>query len=649
MNVAGVALLAGLALLAGALAVSIRPRWTGASARLSATGLALVGAAGAAILIGAEPVGAGFRDTLDPAFGVDRLSGFFLFTLGLAGAPALLYADGYLNGHPRGPALTALTAVFLVCLIGFVCARDPSTLIGFWELVTVVPAAAILLSNPEARVRGAVYVYLAVTHIGGVGLWISVLALADAGALSSPGGIAEGSALQAAVICGAIVGCGTKAGLMPFHAWLPRAHPVAPAFLSALMSGVMIKVGIYGLVRVLFEWAAPAPAWCGLLLVGIGLLSCLCGVLYAVFQHELKRLLAFSSIENVGIVTLGLGASIVLAAESETTWAAIAFAGALLQTLNHAVFKSLLFLGAGAFERAVGSLDLDQLGGLLRRMPWTGAAFFVGAMAIAGIPPLNGFASEWVTLQALIQLASDLPAGFAVAGVLAVAGLAATAAVALYAFVKVVGLVLLGPPRTEAAGQAREMPSSMTSAVTFLAAMCLVLGLFAGALVPLLAELAPAPVRLSSGATLELPGTGGLPSPWLALAVVGIAGLLWWARGPRRAAPAPAWACGQVTGAELRWGSAGFTKPLRLVLESALRPRREISVARRDGLIVSVSYSGAVPHLFDSTVYGPVRRRALKVANAVRRLQSGSVRTYAAYLLGLLLALSFLTRAGALG
>ena len=166
---------------------------------------------------------------------------------------------------------------------------------------------------------------------------------------------------------------------MPLHSWLPRAHPVAPAHLSALMSGVMIKVALYGLIRVLFEWAAPAPEWSGLLVLGIGLLSALGGVLYALFQHDLKRLLAFHSIENVGIVALGLGASILFASDGEATWAAIAFAAALLHILNHAIFKALLFLGAGAFERAVGALELDRLGGLLRRMPWTGGAFLVGA------------------------------------------------------------------------------------------------------------------------------------------------------------------------------------------------------------------------------------------------------------------------------
>ena len=213
------------------------------------------------------------------------------------------------------------------------------------------------------------------------------------------------------------------------------------------MSGVMIKVAIYGLVRVLVDWLGVLPLWFGVLVLALGALSAVGGVVYALFQHDLKRLLAFHSIENVGIIVLGLGACLLLRARGADTWAALALAAALLHTLNHAVFKSLLFLGAGAFERAVGSLELDRLGGLLRRMPWTGGAFLVGSLAIAGVPPFNGFASEWLTLQALVHVPAYGGLGDGLAGALALAALAATAALAVFCFVKVVGLVLLGPPR----------------------------------------------------------------------------------------------------------------------------------------------------------------------------------------------------------
>ena len=273
---------------------------------------------------------------------------------------------------------------------------------------------------------------------------------------------------------------GTKAGVMPLHVWLPRAHPIAPAPVSALMSGVMIKVALYGLVRVLVEWVGVLPVWFGVLVLAVGVLSALGGVVYALFQHDLKRLLALHSIENVGIIMLGLGACLILRARNADAWAAFALGAALLHTVNHAVFKSLLFLGAGAFERAVGSLELDRIGGLLRRMPWTAGAFLVGAMAIAGLPPLNGFASEWLTLQALLHVASYGHIGDGVAGAVALAALAATAALAVFCFVKVVGLVLLGPPRSDAAAAAEDAPLPMRAGLVFLAGVCVVLGVVPG-------------------------------------------------------------------------------------------------------------------------------------------------------------------------
>jgi len=635
-------------LLAGTVAPLLRAP-AGASLALQALGAALLGIAGAAVLFDAAPLGAGFRDGLEPALGIDGLSGLFLATVAIVAAPSLLYARAYLAGAAGERGLIALGGVFVLSLCGVVCARDPSLFLACWELMTLAPAAAILVRRSDGAVRHVVFVYLAVTHLGGAGVWIAVLALAHYGALADPGALAaQGPAAQALVLVAALVGFGTKAGLMPLHSWLPRAHPVAPSHVSALMSGVMIKVALYGLVRVLFEWAAPAPLWIGLVVLAIGLLSALGGVLYALFQHDLKRLLAFHSIENVGIVALGLGASILFASQGDASWAAIAFAAALLHVLNHAVFKALLFLAAGAFERAVGALDLDHLGGLLRRMPWTGGVFLVGSLAIAGVPPLNGFASEWLTLQALVHVAFG-PLGLGIAGALAAAGLAATAALALLCFVKAAGLVLLGSPRRPEVAAATEAPPGMRFGPLFLAACCVALGAAPGLLVPSLVELAPQGRSLPAEPGLAIPGTGSLPSPWLLAGVLALTALAWRLRGSRRAAPVPAWTCGQRIEPVLGWTSAGFTKPLRLVLEGVLRPRRELATVREGGTVRSVAYSGEVPHLFDAMLYRPARRGALAGARVARRIQSGSVRAYAAYLLVLLLAMLLLVRVGAIG
>ncbi len=346
------------------------------------------------------------------------------------------------------------------------------------------------------------------------------------------------------------------------------------------------------------------------------------------------------SIENVGIVALGLGASILFASQGDATWAAIAFAAALLHILNHAVFKALLFLAAGAFERAVGSLDLDRIGGLLRRMPWTGGAFLVGSMAIAGLPPLNGFASEWLTLQALIHVAIGPSLGLGLAGALAAAGLAATAALALFCFVKVVGLVLLGAPRRAEVEAAVEAPAGMRAAPVFLAGCCVALGAVPGLLIPALMELAPQPQSLAAEPGLAIPGTGSLPSPWLLFGLLALSGgALAPARlpaGGARRPPGPA-----ASGSSPRWAGARPASPSRCdwCWRRSCGPGARSRPCASGGRLQSIRYRGEIPHLFDTLLYGPVQRGALAGARVARRLQSGSVRAYAAYLLALLLGL----------
>lgn len=646
MALAGALALAGvLVVLAGTLvaAASRSPR---AGLAAQSLGSACLGFAGVWVLASGHAVGSGFHGGVRPAFGLDGLSGFFLLVVAIVGTPATLFARDSLSATPQGRALAATTGLFLLALVGFLTARDVSTFLGFWELMTLIPAATILLARQDREARHGVFVYLAITHIGGAGVWVSMLVLAQHGAL---GGHPLGGGLAAFVACASLVGFSTKAGLMPLHSWLPRAHPLAPAHISALMSGVMIKLALYGLVRVLFQWLAPPGLWVGITLMAVGALSCVGGVLYALMQHELKRLLAFHSIENVGIVALGLGASLVFRDIGQPMWSAIAFAAALLHALNHALFKGLLFLGAGAFSKAVGSLELDRLGGLLRQMPWTGVTFALGAMAIAGLPPLNGFASEWLTLQSLLHLGVASHLGVALAGALATAALAGTAALAVYCFVKVIGLVLLGLPRRAECAQASEVPVGMRASMVFLAAACVALGVLPGLLVPTLAALGPGRVRLHDGAALNVPGTGSLPTLALALALlVLVGGLARFARS-RRAAPVPTWACGQPPAAGLQWTSAGFTKPLRLVLEALLRPQREVRVTASAGVVESVTYQAEVPHLFDTLLYGPVSRGALRAAGIARRVQSGSLRAYLIYLLALLGLLLALARIGVLG
>jgi len=501
-----------------------------------------------------------------------------------------------------------------------------------------------------------VFVYLAITHLGGAGTWISVLLLANAGGLDDPAALAPGSGTQVAVALAALIGTGTKAGVVPLHAWLPRTHPLAPAPVSALMSGVMIKMAIYGLVRIVVDRLGVLPVWFGVLVLAVGAVSAVGGVLHALFEHELKRLLALHSIENIGIVVLGLGACLVLRSRGAQVPAALALGAALLHTVNHALFKSLLFLGAGAFERATGTLRLDRTGGLLRRMPWTAGAFLVGSAAIAGLPPLNGFASEWLTLQSLLGVVGRGDAFDGTAGALGLAALAVTAALAVLCFVKVVGLVLLGPPRTgsppgtDGAGGATVREATATRVPTaFLALACAVLGLAPGVLFGPAVAVAPWHGERPDGLGVRLPGTGGLPSPGLGLVLLVLTASLLLLRGRRVAAPAPTWACGQAVEPALLWTGAGFTQPVRAALRAVLRPRREVTVVTGGGIVQEIAYHGHVPQLVDERLYRPLARRGSAAAARARRVQSGSLSAYVLYLIGTVVVLLGAARAGWLG
>ena len=643
-------LIAGAAVAAAGSALSAVPRGLRAGLALQALGVALIGVAGGLVVVDGAGVGTQFSNGLGPTVGVDALSGFFLVAIALTSTPALVYARGYLSGSHNAPAIAAMSGVFVLALVGVVVARDAVTFLMLWELMSVAPAVTILLASRSPETCRAVLVYLGSTHLAGVGVWLSMLTLAHLGAFTDPHALAAQPMLVRSLLAGAaLLGFGTKAGLMPLHTWLPRAHPAAPAHVSAVMSGMMIKVALYGLVRMLFEWLAPLPGWVAPVLLGAAALSCVAGVLYALMQHELKRLLAFHSVENVGIIALGLAAALLAADAGHRQLAALAFAAAMLHTLNHALFKSLLFLCAGSFQRQVGKLDLDRLGGLLRTMPLTGTAFLAGSMAIAGVPPFNGFASEWLTLQALVQLALHGSPGASVMGALAAAALAATAALAVFCFVKVVGLVLLGPHRQKAAASSREVPASMTVPVIFLAGLCLAIGVVPGAVLAQMRHLSPyGPLPASAlGITLSVPGSGAFAPLAVVAFIAGCTAALQLAR--RRAgttAPSPMWICGQVPHSRLAWTSAGFTKSLRLVLEVVLRPRRTVSIERDGVLVHSAAHESQVPHLFDTLLFRPALGGVLAANRVLRRIQSGSLRAYLAYLLVTLAVVLAVVRLG---
>lgn len=561
----------------------------------------------------------------------------FLLVVGAVGAPACLHAAGSLREEPHAPVLAALTGVFLAAMAGVLLARDVVGFLMSWELMTLAPAAAILVVGADPERRATVIRYLSLTHVGGAGTWIALLLLADAGAVGAPGLGEARPGLTGVVAAAALVGFGTKAGVVPMHTWLPRAHPVAPTHMSAVMSGAMVAVALYGLVRVLWEWIGPAPAWLPVVLVGLGLAGALTGILLALAQRDLKRLLAYSTIENVGVVLLALGAALALERSGEAEWASLALAAALLHTISHALAKGVLFLGSGAVKDAAGTLDLDRIGGLLRRAPVTGWTLLAGCLAIAGVPPLAGFASEWLAIQSLVRLGGSADPGWAALGAVGVMGLAIAVALSLLCFTAVIGLTLLGPPRVPREGSGRDPGGAARGALLALTAAGALLALVPGLVLPALAAIGGGDVPRGPG--LDVPGTGGLPTLGLVVMLGALGGLLALLRGRGKAAPAPVWTCGQPVVPELSWSIEGAGGTLRLAIAALVGPPPR--AGRPDA---GAPASDPVERVATRAVTGGRR-----MAERITHVQSGGLRAHAAWLIGVTALLLALARAGVLG
>jgi hydrogenase-4 component B len=594
-------------------------------------------------------------------YSVDRLSAWFLLVLAVLAIPIAVYSLGYL-GHgilARRSPFVAIGFSVLVGAVEMVFAADG--VVGFlfaWELMTLANAGLVATEHEERETRRAAFLYLAMSHVATGCLFAGFLILsAAAGSLSfaqALTGTPLSGALRDAVFLLFLAGFGVKAGVIPLHVWLPEAHPAAPSSVSALMSGVMIKTGIYGLFRVCaFGLGPPAPRW-GVLILVCGGVSAVLGVLYALMQHDLKRLLAYHSIENIGIILLGLGAGMMALSSGRAELAAVGIAASLYHTLNHAAFKGLLFLGAGGVVMATGTRRIEEMGGLAKRMPWTAFFFLVGSAAISGLPLLNGFASEWLLFQAFLfgfQLSPEVLVRFLfpVAGAL----LALTSALAAACFVKAFGVTFLALPRGEGAARAREAPWVMLAPQAFLAAACVALGLFPGVVLQGLSGVAaslpgvrPTP-EMVRGAFVIAPGPGHfdhLAPPLVALAVLLAAGLAaalgLFAR--YRVRRAPTWGCGGELNARTEYTATAFSKPLMMIFRAIYRPTREVQAVGDAHFPSEVTYRAEIEPTFERFLYGPLTRGVLRLAERMKVIQAGSLHAYLAYVIALVVSLVLL-------
>ncbi len=609
-------------------------------------------------------------------FRLDALAAFFLLVISLPAVMIAWYGVGYLDtahatsgGHAGGaktPTRTAtdvLLAAFLASMTLVVLADGIFAFLLAWELMSLVSFFLVLGDGHQRDTRRAAYVYMTMTHIGTGFLFVAFLLLfrhagaLDFEALRSSAATLNGP-LRDAIFLLALIGLGTKAGLVPLHVWLPRAHPAAPSHISALMSGVMVKTALYGIVRMGWELVGPGPGWWGGLLLILGAVSAVLGILYALMERDLKRVLAFSTVEHVGIMTLGLGAAMMLTAGGHASAAALALLAALVHLLNHTIFKGLMFLGAGAVQVGTGTRDLERLGGLIKGMPRTALAMLLGSVAIAALPPLNGFVGEWLLFQALLQV--GVAGGTVLPGTLsavAAAALALTGALALACFVRFFGIAFLGQARSEAARLAHEVPRSMQAAMGVLAGLCLLFGIVPGILFRLLQ-----PVTNELAGAVASPSLSALPSvdpallsgsyaplgvvfglvlvgviPWLVARLVG---------GPGRSRVAPPWVCGIRLEPRMQYTATGFAKPIRLIFQAAIRPERNVVIERTASpyVVNAVRYEEGVLPVFERHLFERGVNLLLAASHQIRRMQSGSLRAYLTYLFVTLIVVLVLAR-----
>lgn len=597
---------------------------------------------------------------------LDALSGFFLAIIGAGVTAVSFFGPGYVmeyrsQQHPLW-LLGLCTGLFIAGMELVLLADDAFFFMIAWELMSISSYFLVAFQHEHAENRRAAFLYLLMAVIGAIAI---ILAFGVLAAFAHGFDFDGFRALHlsrfwgAAAFLLALLGFGMKAGLAPGHAWLPEAHPVAPSHISALMSGVMLKVAIYGLLRFAFDLLGEVHWQWGVMVLVSGTASAVLGVLYAFQQTEIKRLLAYSSIENLGIIAMGIGLSMIFMGAGHAELASLGLLAALYHVLNHSVFKNLLFLTAGSVIHQTHESSLDHLGGLIRRMPKTAALTLVGCIAISALPPLNGFVSEWLTFQAALH-ASALESGI-LRGMIPVtaAALAFTGAIAAATFIKYFGIGFLGVPRRHHAAHAREVAHfGMLAGPALLAVLCLALGLMPSLIIRALAPVS----QMLLGATLPGAAAGGwlwlspgtareasFSAPFVALGL-GLAFLT--ARGftyltnhtPARRAPA--WDCGfGGLNARMQYTAVAFSQPIRRMFA----PVWELREKRKDGKPGAFKDGAIAYHLEIADrswryVYAPLGQWVERSARQVTRLQTGSIRIYLLYsFLTLLLLLGIIS------
>lgn len=585
----------------------------------------------------------------------DAISGFFVLTISILTFAVSIYSIGYAEGLKNKGLMGFLFNIFILSMYAVILSSNIITFLISWETMSIVSYFLVTFDREEKSAKAGL-VYAVMTHLGTAFIIVLFLLLyrysgsmnfSDMRTMSS----SMPQDMKNLVFIFSIIGFGTKAGIIPLHTWLPRAHPAAPSNISSLMSGVMIKTGIYGFIRIGMDVLGQGPEWWGIAVIIIGAVSSILGVMYALMEHDLKRLLAYHSVENIGIILLGIGTSIMFKSSGLYTFSALALIAGLYHTLNHAVFKGLLFLCAGSVMHATHTKNMEDMGGLIKSMPYTGLFFLIGSVSICALPPFNGFVSEWLTYHSLLAGFESPSITSKIISPLGGAALALTGALAAACFVKAFGISFLGMPRSSDAKDAKESSPSMIAGMAVLAVLCLVFGVFPSLVIT---TISPASF-LITGSYGVLSGKGFLYigetfsslSPvaiLITMFVMFLATIIFIRNigGKRKIVYGDSWDCGipNLT-PRMQYTATAFTKPIRMIFKRIYMPRRELKVSYvvKPFFVKSIEYSGEITPFFEKYIYESVMAMIHKIAGKVQLLQSGSLQLYLGYILVTLILL----------
>lgn len=604
------------------------------------------------------------------AFTVDKLSGFFLLIISIVALCCSVYGIGYVKhffGKYNIGSLGFFYNLFIAGMMLVVSSSNALLFLFSWEIMSLASYFLVVYEYKEESNVKAGFKYFVMTHIGTAFIMVAfLLLLRFTGSLDFEG-IQAGIflvppwALYSIFVC-SLIGFGVKAGIIPLHTWLPDAHPAAPSHVSALMSGVMIKTGIYMMIRMFLGLLGGGlPLWAGLLVLGIGAVSSLLGVLYALTEHDIKRLLAFHSIENIGIILLGLGSGMVFLALHMPGLAAIGIVAALFHTLNHATFKSLLFLSAGSIVSTTHTRNIEEMGGLIKRMPYTAFFFLLGAMAISALPPFNGFFSEWLTFQSLFQGVDTLDVIPRWAFLLSAGFLALTSGLAVACFVKAFGVTFLARPRSKEAEYARESSWPMILGMGAMGTLIVLFGVFAGRIIAILQNIAgtmiknanPSPLSTSSFQSIQIGSFSSVSSLAVFLIIGGaiiisIIGALYVIRRNQKIVLDKTWDCGVDLGPRLEITGTGFSRSLILIFKGLLKPTKQVGVEYADEemryLPKARTLALGLKNVYALYLENPLIVGVTWIADHVKRIQNGNVNMYIVYILCALAMVLFASR-----